>query len=133
MEREGGCDKAIVGDRVVSQSHPLGSGPAIPCHVWSRELVLQSQALYNSCIAGAISEETYVEGLRYAGLVEVEVRERLIYDAAQLQAFMNSELEDRTETLLFCGDEGPGVEAMSEITTAMVGKVWSVKVGATKP
>ena len=96
------------------------------------ELVLQSQALYNSCIAGAISEETYVEGLRNAGLEEVQVRERRIYDATQLQAFISSEL-DRTETPSWCNGQGSGVEAMSEITTAMVGKVWSVKVGATKP
>jgi SAM-dependent methyltransferase len=96
------------------------------------ELVLQSQALYNSCIAGAISEEAYVEGLRNAGLEEVEVRERRIYDATQLQAFISSEL-DRTETLSWGNGQDSGVEAMSEITTAMVGKVWSVKVGATKP
>ena len=97
------------------------------------EWVLHSQALYNSCIAGAISEETYVEGLRNAGLEEVEVRERLIYDATQLQAFINSELEDRTETSLCCDDQRLGVEAMNEITTEMVGNVWSMKVGATKP
>ena len=96
------------------------------------ELVLQSQALYNSCIAGAISEENYVAGLRNAGLEEVEVRERLIYDANQLQAFINSE-EDRTETSSDCCEGGPGVKAMNEITTEMVGNVWSVKVGATKP
>ena len=97
------------------------------------ELALQSQALYNSCIAGAISEESYVEGLRNAGLEEVEVRERLIYDANQLQAFINSELEDRTETSSDCCEGGPGVKAMNKITTEMVGNVWSVKVGATKP
>lgn len=97
------------------------------------DLVLQSQALYNSCIAGAISEDTYVEGLRNAGLEEVEVHERLIYDATQLQALISSELEDRTETSSCSNGQGLGVEAMDEITTAMVGKVWSVKVGATKP
>ena len=96
------------------------------------ELALQSQALYNSCIAGAISEESYVEGLRNAGLEEVEVRERLIYDANQLQAFVNSE-EDRAETSSHCRKGGSGGKAMSEITTEMVGNVWSVKVGATKP
>ena len=96
------------------------------------ELALQSQALYNSCIAGAISEESYVEGLRNAGLEEVEVRERLIYDANQLQAFINSE-EDRTETSSDCREGDPGGKAMNEITTEMVGNVWSVKVGATKP
>ena len=97
------------------------------------DLALQSEALYNSCIAGAISEETYVEGLRNAGLEEVEVRERLIYDAAQLQAFFNSELEDSTKTSSGYADQGLSVEAMNEITTAIVGNVWSVKVGATKP
>jgi len=96
-------------------------------------LALQSQALYNSCIAGAISEESYVEGLRNAGLEEVEVRERLIYDANQLQAFINSELEDRTETSSGCCEGGSGVKAMNQIATEMVGNVWSVKVGATKP
>jgi SAM-dependent methyltransferase len=97
------------------------------------ELVLKSQALYNSCISGAISEETYIEGLRNAGLEKVEVRERLIYDATQLQAFISSELEDRTETSSCCNGRGPGIDDMGEITTAMVGKVWSMKVGATKP
>jgi SAM-dependent methyltransferase len=97
------------------------------------ELALQSQALYNSCIAGAISEESYVEGLRNAGLEEVEVRERLIYDANQLQEFINSELEDRAETSSDGCEGGPGVKAINEITTEIVGNVWSVKVGATKP
>ncbi len=96
------------------------------------EFVLESQALYNSCIASAIGEKSYVEGLRNAGLEDVEVRERLIYDAIQLQAFVNSEL-DRSETSSISNGQGPSVEAMNEITTAMVGKVWSVKVGAAKP
>ncbi len=97
------------------------------------ELMLQSQVLYNSCIADAISEESYIEGLRNAGLEEVEVRERLIYDANQLQAFINSELEDRAEISSDGCEGGPGVKAINEITTKMVGNVWSVKVGATKP
>jgi SAM-dependent methyltransferase len=96
------------------------------------EFVLESQVLYNSCIAGAIGEKTYLDGLRNAGLEDVEVRERLIYDATQLQAFVSSEL-DRTETSSYSNGQGSGVEAVNEITTAMVGKVWSVKVGAAKP
>lgn len=43
-------------------------------------------ALYTSCIAGAISEEEYLAGLRAAGLEDVEVRDRLVYDAPQLEA-----------------------------------------------
>ena len=38
--------------------------------------------LYSSCLAGAISEPAYLDGLRQAGLVEVQVRDRLVYDTA---------------------------------------------------
>lgn len=39
-----------------------------------------------ACVAGAISEQAFTAGLRQAGLVEVQVRERLVYDASQLAA-----------------------------------------------
>ena len=47
---------------------------------WLRD----NESLYNSCIAGAISEEDYLAGLRAAGLADVEVRERLVYEAVQI-------------------------------------------------
>ena len=97
------------------------------------DLVKQSQALYNSCVAGAISEEDYVAGLERAGLEGVEVRERLVYDTVQLQAFITSELEDLTEAASCCGGRGFETGVMAEMATVLVGKVWSAKVFGTKP
>ncbi len=54
---------------------------------WARA----SAALYSSCVSGAISEEEYLAGLRAAGL-EAEVRERLVYDAAQIRELAGSEI-----------------------------------------
>ena len=47
--------------------------------------VRQSADLYASCVAGAISEPEYIEGLKRAGLENVEVKERLVYDKEQIE------------------------------------------------
>ena len=44
------------------------------------------------CVAGAISEEQYVQGLRDAGLGDVQVTDRITYDASQVSEFIASEL-----------------------------------------
>lgn len=87
--------------------------------------------LYSSCLAGAVGERDYVAGLRGAGLVDVEVVDRLVYDAAQLEMFIGSELKD---------ESGPGcgagvVDAAQARLWAeqLVGKVASVKVRARRP
>ena len=56
--------------------------------------VRRHEKLYCSCVAGAISEAEYFSGLQAAGLREVEVIERLVYDACQLEAFIGSELQE---------------------------------------
>ena len=93
------------------------------------EAARKSQALYSSCVAGAISEEAYVSGLREAGMVDVEVRERIVYDASQLGAFIESELLGQC-----CSVESDlGGGSVSELVESMVGKVWSAKFFARKP
>lgn len=92
------------------------------------EAVRQSEALYCSCVAGAISEEEYVAGLREAGLIDVEVRERIVYDAAQLKEFIGSELPDNEAGC--CAAAGLNVD---ELATEAVGKIWSAKFYARKP
>ncbi len=99
------------------------------------EWVRKNERLYSSCVAGAISEEAYLDGLRQAGLEKVEVRERLVYDADQLAEFIRSELPD-ADGGSCCGGGGEGQmddKTVQEITTQMVGKVWSAKVYAEKP
>ena len=90
------------------------------------EEVRQATDLYSSCISGAISEEEYLAGLRDAGLVEVEVRERLVYDADQLEGLAASDFESG------CGCAGGKAQLLS-LARTLAGKVWSAKVYARKP
>ena len=95
------------------------------------DALLENRHLYSSCLTGAISESAYLDGLRKAGMTQVEVKDRLIYDALQIEAFIGSELKD-TETSCCCG--GEPVEAMLARRWAkeLAGKVASIKVFAMK-
>ncbi len=77
--------------------------------------ILESFEAYACCIAGAISEEAYLAGLRAAGLTEVRVEERFVYDAEQLAALVASE-----------GGEG------NEGIAPVVGKVASLRFTGAK-
>jgi SAM-dependent methyltransferase len=96
------------------------------------EPVRRSQALYNSCVAGAISEEDYIEGLRNAGLENVEVRERIVYDATQLEGLVDSDLADVGLSQGCCGVSLEG-KSLGEYAEAMAGKVWSAIFTAQRP
>ncbi len=87
-----------------------------------------NRRLYSSCLAGAISEQAYLAGLREAGLVDVEVKDRLVYDTAQIAAFIGSELQDAGA----CCGGGPDPLA-ARWALQLTGKVQSVKVAARKP
>jgi SAM-dependent methyltransferase len=95
---------------------------------WAR----RSAALYAACVGGAISEAEYLAGLRAAGLVDVEVRDRLVYDAAQLQALAPGELEAASGG---CGCGGGPVDPklVAQVAEALAGKVASVLVHGRKP
>lgn len=75
--------------------------------------------LHASCIAGAISEEAYVAGLRAAGLVDVEVRQRVVYETSQLAALAVT--------------EGAAAAETERLAEAVAGKVWSAVFFARKP
>lgn len=86
---------------------------------WVRE----DHVMYSACVAGAISEEAYLQGLRDAGLTNVEVTERLVYDRSQLEAFITSELPGRSNA---------DIERSRELAAELLGKVWSAKFSAIK-
>ncbi|MCL2726601.1 MAG: arsenite methyltransferase [Polyangiaceae bacterium] len=88
------------------------------------EEIAGNRQLYSSCLAGAISEAAYLEGLRQAGLTDVEARERLVYDVEQIEAFIGSELQPGC-----CGGKG---SLASKWAPLLAGKVASVKVAARK-
>ena len=81
--------------------------------------VRNDEAFYSACLAGAVSEQEYVEGLRAAGLEDVEVRERLVYDESQL------------ERLAGCTPTGAGEETHGWGSAA--GRVWSALIYGRKP
>ncbi len=97
------------------------------------EAVRSNQTLYNSCVAGAVSEEEYLAGLREAGLEDVEVRERIVYDESQLEGFIQSELPDNAEATPCCGGTATSLGNITDLAKSLVGKVWSAKVFAKKP
>ena len=55
---------------------------------WLRE----SAAAWSACIAGAISEQAYLEGLQAAGLVAVEMIDRMVYEPSQLRAILSDDI-----------------------------------------
>ena len=93
-------------------------------------------AAYSSCIAGAISEADYLAGLRAAGLADVEVRDRLVYDAGQLASFVTSETEGVSSC--GCGDQLSAelgeelVAKVAKYARGLEGQVWSAKVYGRK-
>ena len=94
------------------------------------------KGLYSACIAGAVSEQEYVLGLQTAGLDAVEVRERLVYDAAQLQGLFGSDEEGGCcGGSGCCGGEEGGARGklLEELAKRLEGKIWSARVFARKP
>ncbi|MBU0675207.1 MAG: arsenite methyltransferase [Proteobacteria bacterium] len=87
------------------------------------------QGLYTSCVAGAISEEHYLQGLRDAGLSEVTVAERLIYDGAMLHG-MVAEGDG-----CGCGQlqNSFNNDQLNTMISRVAGKVWSALFVAQKP
>jgi arsenite methyltransferase len=78
-------------------------------------ILRRSTALYTSCVAGAIPEKEYVEGLQKAGFTDVRVTERIVYDRDQILHFVQNHR--------FLAFFAPYVE----------GKIWSSRIMATKP
>ena len=95
---------------------------------WAR----QSAALYSACVAGAISEAEYLQGLRDAGLEVDDVSERVVYDSSQLNALIESDL-DAAEALSSCCGVPVTAETVKQLAGEFAGKVWSAKFHARKP
>jgi SAM-dependent methyltransferase len=81
------------------------------------EWIRESAAAWSACIAGAISEQAYLEGLQAAGLVDVEVIDRVVYEPSQLRAILT--------------DDIPGLDLdtaqIDSLLEEYAGTVWSAK------
>ena len=85
-------------------------------------------AAYSSCVAGAISEEEYLAGLRAAGLVDVEVRDRLVYDAEPARG-----LSPPRSRASAAAARRLTRARLREYVRRLEGKIWSAKIYARKP
>jgi arsenite methyltransferase len=93
----------------------------------------RDERIYASCIGGAIRERDYADGLRRAGLTDVAVSERHVYDAGQLEGIIESELPDsggQAASLCGCSLDAAAARRLGE---AAAGKVWSARFSARKP
>lgn len=95
---------------------------------WAR----QSVSLYASCVSGAIPEDEYVGGLRAAGLTEVVVRDRFVYDAETLLGFAGDAQDELLEMLGKLGLP-PTRETALGLARQLEGKIASVRVFGRKP
>jgi len=86
------------------------------------DAVRQSRDAWTGCLAGAISEEEYVRGLEKAGLREVKVTSRIVYDASQLKGLFGSS----------CCGAGAGQDTAA-LADAAAGKIWSARFEGVKP
>lgn len=91
---------------------------------WARA----SRELLSACIAGAVSEAEYLQGLEKAGLTDVEVRERVVYDEEYIRAFLESE---ELPSSSCCGPMKAGM--VKQIAKGLAGKVQSLRIAARKP
>ncbi|MFH0800702.1 MAG: arsenite methyltransferase [Pseudomonadota bacterium] len=92
--------------------------------------IAENRRLYSSCLAGAIGEKAYLDALQSAGLIDIEIRDRIVYDAPQIEAFIGSELKSEVDTCC-CG--GKPDSLAKQWAPRLEGHVASVKVFARKP
>ncbi len=85
-----------------------------------------NEALYHGCIGGAISEADYAEGLRRAGLNDVEVRKRYTYDSEQL-AYLLGEGLHGDDGGSCCGVGPHGTASATDVAAQLAGNLHSVQ------
>lgn len=97
------------------------------------EAVRRSLLLHSCCVAGALSEQEYRDGLKGVGLVDVEIRRRLELDPAQLEALVESDRSayESPDESHCCGIDLSSSQA--DLAAACIGKVWSAEISARRP
>jgi N-acetylglutamate synthase-like GNAT family acetyltransferase/SAM-dependent methyltransferase len=85
--------------------------------------IRESQDAWTGCLAGAISEAEYIQGLKAAGLRGVRASSRLVYEAGQLQGLFGDSACGPTPGS--CGDIGA-------LARSAAGKIWSAKFEGVK-
>ncbi len=95
--------------------------------------VRNNRRLYSACLAGAVGEEEYLQGLRGAGIGDVEVRRRFVYDAVQLKTFLQVEVTGSSLADPCSCDAFLTGELLGRAAELLAGKVRSVLFYGVKP
>ncbi|MEI8190789.1 MAG: arsenite methyltransferase [candidate division NC10 bacterium] len=88
------------------------------------EAIRRSRDAWTGCLAGAISEADYVKGLKEAGLRDLRVTSRIVYEASQLKGLFASSC---------CGVSAEAGLDASALAEAAAGKIWSARFEGVKP
>ncbi len=96
------------------------------------EKLRDNRFLYNGCVAGAISESQYVAGLRAAGLIDVTVKSRVLYDSDQIETAIDEELDTVGKAADQCCGRRDSVQP-HDVARSLVGGIWSCQFAARKP
>jgi SAM-dependent methyltransferase len=91
-----------------------------------------NEFLYSGCVAGAISEAQYVAGLKAAGLGDVTVKQRMLYDSQQIESAIDDELDAVQKESDHCCGPKACVES-HDVAESLVGGIWSCQFYAQKP
>ena len=90
------------------------------------EVVRNIPEIYNSCIGGAVSEKEYIDFIKNAGMTNVQIKSKFVYETSTLKGIVVSELPE----ISCCSG---GLESiLDKVLPSMEGKVASVKVYAEK-
>jgi N-acetylglutamate synthase-like GNAT family acetyltransferase/SAM-dependent methyltransferase len=88
------------------------------------EAIRRSRDAWTGCLAGAIGEADYVKGLKEAGLRDLRVTSRIVYEASQLRGlFANS----------CCGISAEAGLDATALAEAAAGKIWSARFEGVRP
>ena len=82
-----------------------------------------NELAYAACIAGAIPEQAYLDGLREAGFADVKVVSRMVYEADQIRGIIETDFTDA----------GLDPKAWDGVIATLDGKVASITVVGRKP
>ena len=93
----------------------------------------RNSQIYAACVGGAISEEDYLAGLREAGLIHVEVRNRFVYDESQIRSFIETEEIPGLQEIIAGEPAQTRDDLIRQMTMNAVGNVWSAEFYARKP
>jgi len=90
------------------------------------QILRENKTLYTSCVAGAIPEKEYMQGLEQAGFVDVRVVDRIVYDREQVLHLIQ---ENEAVTHL---EELTGESLNSLVDKYVVNNIWSSRIVARK-